>query len=96
MAINSRTIEAQLEADAELRADSVDKFVCVLFCTATLLGTAWFYWHVMCSAQRALWRTTASAEPVAQLRLGDREIFMEPARRMGFSADARQRDAAMT
>jgi len=55
MATSSQTTELRLgiggldSADAQDRAD---KFVCVLFVAATILGAAWFYWHVMCSAQR--------------------------------------------
>lgn len=84
MATSSRTIEGESETGLDLPSEAADKFVCFLFCAATLLGAAWFYSHVMCSAQRALWRLTALRDARA-LQIGEQRMFTEAPRRMGFA-----------
>jgi hypothetical protein len=35
-------------------ADRLDFGACVLFAAGIVAGSAWFYWSVMCSAQRLM------------------------------------------
>ncbi len=77
MATSSQATDAvrALDAAAVLPSDAADRRVCIMFCAAMLLGTAWFYWHVMCSAQRAMSRDEAPDVAVAAQQRDERGMF---------------------
>lgn len=84
MATSSQATDAVLALDTlpVVSSDVADRSVCILFCVAMLLGTAWFYWHVMYSAQRATSRGEAPDAAVAAQQRAERGMFLAQPNRL--------------